>query len=827
MFRWVCAAAAAICLTFALALSAAAQAPPAAKQADPAADIGHPVLESSVHKPLPEQFIWLVMPKGTPDKTDEATPRFFRTTFTVQNVPPDATLYVSAGDHAEAFLNGERVAAGDRDPKSKTYPLVVIASVAKQMRRGVNVLAIQARGGSPLAAKIVPVPEGVMAKAFVITGPGWRASLREESGWEKPDFNDSAWPEAKALGSIDTKVEGYRPWVMKTSNLEWNSDSEMYRWPGYDGISPFLAHLPVTAKKVIDVNPETGGFRNIRALTNADANAEFEVKVPETFPPIPGNGLMHLPMLILDFGREVNGRLEVTSDSPATAEIRLRYGESREEAIRSPYLGTDEVMIPPHSTTYGPKSAFRYALLTFLPNRTTTLRFKSIRADAIYYPVQYRGSFESSDSVLNRIWAVGAYTAHLCMQDAIWDAPKRDRMPWMGDLDVSGKVIDYVFADRFLMQKTMDWLIREAGDPVNHEVNTIPGYSAFWVMGEADYYRHFGDKKYLASLHDPLIQLLDYMTGELNADNVFVNARRGWPFVDWSPELEKDTPEARRATDFEFYRAFSEGAWLLGEMGDSAASAKYQARARSTRGTANHSVLDAKTGTFGSRWQPNAMAIYSGIANEKQASAIWDSVLSQPSKLMISPYYNYYVISAMADAGHRRETLDWIRKYWGGMIEEGATSFWEGYDPSWPKQDFHANLQADDDKGYFVSLAHGWSSGPTAWLAEQILGVQPNAAGFRETTIRPDLAGLEWARGEVPTPTGAISVEYKSSKVLDAHIKIPAEVSATAIFPVCAEQNWVSVNGARTTGQLAEGGKRVEIRLDRAGSYDIHSECVQ
>ena len=51
--------------------------------------------------------------------------------------------------------------------------------------------------------------------------------------------------------------------------------------------------------------------------------------------------------------------------------------------------------------------------------------------------------------------------------------------------------------------------------------------------------------------------------------------------------------------------------------------------------------------------------------------------------LIISPYYNYYVIRAMAEMGHREEALKWIRQYWGGMVDEGATSFWEAYDPSW------------------------------------------------------------------------------------------------------------------------------------------------
>jgi alpha-L-rhamnosidase len=576
---------------------------------------------------------------------------------------------------------------------------------------------------------------------------------------------------------------------------------------------------------VEEIQEGAGHFANITALTQPSTSAEFEIKLPGGVQTAAYSAAA-APTLVLDFGRETNGRLEITPDSREPIRVALQYGESREEAIKSPYLGTNELVIPPHAIAYGPKSAFRYVVLRFLGG-TPPLRFKSIRLDAIYYPVPYRGSFESSDPLLNHIWAVGAYTAHLCMQDAIWDAPKRDRGPWMGDLDVSGDVIDNVFADQFLMKNTMDRLIAQAGNPPTNEVNGIPGYSAFWVMGQADFYRHIGDKKYLRSIHDPLIRLLDYMAGELNDQNLFANTRNAWPFVDWSPEFDKDTPEARQATQFEFYKAFSEGAWLLDEAGDARAGEKYRSRAAAMREAAQQALVDKSTGTFGSRWQANAMAVYSGVADAQQTSAIWERVLSQPSQFMITPYYNYYVISAMAEEGHRREALDWIRKYWGGMIEEGATSFWEGYDPSWPKQDYHAHLQADDGEGYFVSLAHGWSSGATAWLMEQILGIRPTGAGFSQARIRPDLAGLEWARGTIPAPSGPIHVEYETANAgLDAQIDLPDGVNARVSMPVCADENFVMLNGVRTRGESAESGTRAVIVIDHAGHYVVHSNCA-
>jgi hypothetical protein len=453
-------------------------------------------------------------------------------------------------------------------------------------------------------------------------------------------------------------------------------------------------------------------------------------------------------------------------------------------------------------------------------------RYKAIRFDSIYYPVKYQGSFESSDALLNRIWQVGAYTSHLSMQDEIWDAPKRDRAPYGGDLNVSGRVINTVFADHLLMQRTMSDLMPDDKHPVTGDVNGIPGYSAFWVMDLADYYRHTGDRAYLESRRPHLTEMLGYMQKELDERNLYtvIDPKNVFLFVDWSPDLNGDTPELRRASTLEFAKGFADGAWLLSEAGDAAGAAKFSAEADRIKQAAQRYLVYPWNGLFGTRWQSNAMAIFSGVATAKQTAAIWDKVLSHPRQFMISPYYNFYVISAMAASGHRRQALDWIREYWGSMINEGATSFWEGYDPNWPKENFHEMLQADNTQGYIVSLCHGWSSGPTAWLVEQMLGIEPQGAGFSKASIRPDLMGLEWARGTEPTPHGPIAVELRQTSAgMDTRLTLPAGVDAEISLPASAGATTVQVNGHPVAGRPAENGSRLVLELDKPGDYKLEA----
>ena len=60
------------------------------------------------------------------------------------------------------------------------------------------------------------------------------------------------------------------------------------------------------------------------------------------------------------------------------------------------------------------------------------------------------------------------------------------------------------------------------------------------------------------------------------------------------------------------------------------------------------------------------------------------------------------------------------------------------------------------------SLCHAWGASPLYLLGRYYLGVSPTKPGFEEYAVRPDLGGLEWMEGSVPTPNGAIRVSVRN-----------------------------------------------------------------
>jgi alpha-L-rhamnosidase len=792
-----------------------AQSPPPG-QLDPSRVEEHPRLYSSFHTPLTEQYIWTHEEAKTAAKSDAApVEHYFRVRFQLANLPAAATLYLAGLNTGNVYVNGMLASHLAADPMSPLRIHVFELAAAKFLRPGENVLALEvsnARFPRRLVVKLLAAGPDSPGPVLLSSGPQWKGTTNAPNGWEAADFDDAEWDEVATEGAIESNIDFF----------QGNYDDGLYDWTGYEGASPFLAQLYLPAVVVRDAYAGQGSFENLNALQSPpqeDPAQEFTVRLAGAEPLDE-----YVPGVTLDFGREVAGRIEVLSGSDSAATVSVQYGESLGELNNQPYLRVNLLHLSPHGAGHGPKSAFRYARVRFLAGGPV-LRFRAIHLEDIYYPVHYLGSFESSDALLNRIWETGVYTSHLCMQDDIWDAPKRDRERWMGDLDVSGRVIDTVFADHFLMEDTLTRLIGNL--PIERHVNRIPGYSSFWLTGLETYYLHTGRKEYLASMHDRIVQLLEFMDSDFNARNEFINHTNGWLFVDWSNELNGDTPEARTATVLEYVRAYRAGAWLLRQLDDTKNAEHFEERADQL--TRSSRQADWTGDSYGARWQTNAMAVLAGVAEPGQYASIWQNVLSDAGKRtwrpeIITPYYAAYVLDAMAQMNRRPDALAWIREYWGGMIDEGATSFWEAYDPSWPKSNPHVDLQADNTAGYGISLAHGWSSGPAYWLTEQLLGIRPEAPGFSKVAIRPDLIGLSWARGTEPTPNGQIEVDLRDEHGLHAAIILPPGVEATVLFPITPGTTHVQVNGAARTGTATENGTRLAIVLHGAGHYELHAE---
>lgn len=159
----------------------------------------------------------------------------------------------------------------------------------------------------------------------------------------------------------------------------------------------------------------------------------------------------------------------------------------------------------------------------------------------------------------------------------------------------------------------------------------------------------------------------------------------------------------------------------------------------------------------------------------------------------------FYEMEALCTIGEQENVLKDIKAYWGGMLREGATSFWEKYNP----QEQGAQHYAMYNRPYGKSLCHAWGASPIYLLGKYYLGVQPVKEGYKEFSITPVLGGLRWMEGSVPTPQGDIYV-YMDKKT----IKVKATEGKGYVYVTSKKQPKTSVG---TVEKLSDGNYRIYI----------------
>ncbi len=503
------------------------------------------------------------------------------------------------------------------------------------------------------------------------------------------------------------------------------------------------------------------------------------------------------PHAVLDAGAETFARLRVQLRSGGPALLAVTTGESLPEVARYAGRVSDVFELQDGETFATTPTGFRYVKIMGLSSAGDTLLLEPIEIQHVLHDVAPRGSFSCSDPQLDALWALSARTVHLCMQNEIWDGIKRDQLPWMGDLYTEALAAYHVFGDGRLARRSLAVLgeigpapsrpLEEQRYPglvatwktAGGDINGIPSYTLWWVVGLADYLQYTGDRSLIAELADELTAMLDHVAGWVGEDNLW-HSRAGWDYVDWAPV---PAPERQIFCHLLACQVLALGADLL------AACGRPDAPYRQLHGRMVQSARETwwrdGAGEFGSSHHVNAMAIRSGILSPEESAALFARTLAADPPYRMTYWHRYADLDAAARAGQVAWGLDYIRRHWGHALHIGMTALWEAFDATWIGDDPHAvaMIAAEHARygGYETSLCHGWSAGPAIWLHTAVLGVRPAAPGFAAITFHPDLGDLEWAEGTVPTPHGPIRVALHRGRngQTEVEVELPAAVRRT------------------------------------------------
>ncbi|GAJ26364.1 alfa-L-rhamnosidase [Liquorilactobacillus sucicola DSM 21376 = JCM 15457] len=337
----------------------------------------------------------------------------------------------------------------------------------------------------------------------------------------------------------------------------------------------------------------------------------------------------------------------------------------------------------------------------------------------------------SGDPLLDKIDQVSCKTLHDCMQNVFEDGPKRDQRLWLGDLRLQALANYATFDNQKLVKRCLylfGGLTTEDGRisaNIFTQNNPIPDdtflydYSLFFISTLADYFTHYHDTEVLQDLFPIAQQQIEQALQLVNQQGQVVLDSE-WPiFIDWSQEFDKST--CAQAVTIYALRQFIELAQKM-----KISIEPYQVVLDKLTKFATEKLYNQQCGLFvsGSRREINiASQVWMALAKvlpPNQNHELMEKVLNKmfPVTGIATPYMYHHICTALFETQHSAEAIELIKNYWGKMLEYGADTFWEAFQPEKPNFSPYNSMAIN-------SYCHAWSCTP-AYLLRKYLPAEKN-----------------------------------------------------------------------------------------------------
>lgn len=535
--------------------------------------------------------------------------------------------------------------------------------------------------------------------------------------------------------------------------------------------------------------------------------------------------------LLVDFGKEVVGFQEFEVQAPAGAILdfhnfefiqrdgRINLSEGMNNSFR--YVCREGYQAYRTFVRRG----FRYSWIS-VRNLSSEIKIRGVRVIMNTYRQTGAGDFVCSDPALTEIWKVGAHSVRCCSEDTYTDCPSYEQTHWVGDARNEALVDLVVNGDPRLSRhcwiqaaRSLDRSPLVESHVPSGWVNILPAWSFLWMRWAHEHYLMTGDREFARLALGFIDRNVDGFEKRLDSRGLLdIHA---WNMFDWA---QMDTPNDGIVTHqiCLAVQGLKQAAALASLLDNAGLRDRWSALAEKTaRSVDEHLWSDKRqayvdsihkdgrvSDTFSQQTQ--TAAYISGVATGERARRCREIIETPPEGFVTagSPFYMFFVLEVFAREGRYDMMQQTIRDYWGPQIEAGATAFWEQYHP-------HAERLTR-------SHCHGWSSAPTFFLSQYILGVRPLEAGYNTLRIAPHPASLRWAHGRVSTPFGVVAVDWtRDEHRFDLRFETPAGHIADVVLPVEGDVHVVE-GQARIASQnppiLEAFGGRVHVVVHKTDS---------
>jgi hypothetical protein len=514
--------------------------------------------------------------------------------------------------------------------------------------------------------------------------------------------------------------------------------------------TPVLTARPICASRLVSLAPQLGGIELKGELCGGltqpvELGASTESVAPLRV--LPGAPLA-APELTWDFGWVKTGHCQIELEGGG-AVVELHYGESLDT------LRCDVLHCTAGCTQWESfhRRSFRFLKLRFIAlDAPVTIRRVGLLETRYPFPEDVHS--RTGDRFADASFEVSRRTLASTTSHHYEDCPWREQALWIVDARILALANTYLCGDQRVTAKSLRQLFA-LQRPSGAVSATGPKDNAFYFLDFMlhlvpmlmTHYHTTGDRQLLADLRGPVEALCRFVDslrdprGLLNAEGAA--EQQVGIFFDWCRTLHRKgcttILNALYARHLDRLAEFQE----LFEQADEAATARDWAA--QVRRSAREVFYDAEAGLYRDAcpdsggagafsMQANIAAIFADFETGAAAEALLDQAdrvhaLPRPQ----GPAFYFFVFRAMHQLGRHAQILQWMRDYWGGMLERGATTWWEVFEPGLPANryphPFLGQTPTYEREEVPVSLCHGWSCVPAFAIPRYLFGIDLGRVG--------------------------------------------------------------------------------------------------
>jgi alpha-L-rhamnosidase len=731
---------------------------------------GNNVFSQASHNARPWNAQWIAVPN---DDGMQYGVYYFRKNIVLAVKPNTFKIHLSADNRYKLYVNGTLVSLGPArgDTYFWNYETVDIAAY---LTPGANTVAAlvwneaQYRPEAQISVRTGFILQGSTAAEEILnTDKSWKcirdagrypvpgyffAATKGEmvimqqavkGDWTNKTYDDKAWPAADKI--MDGKLKG----------MAWGID-----W----------ALVPST------LPPREMTYQRIPVL-----RLSVGVSVPPMYPEkkvavtIPANTTA---VLLLDQTFETNAYVTLNFSGGKDAGISLGYAEAlfvkgskdglknnRDDITGKEFIGRIDSLVADGSegqsfTTLNFRT-YRYIRL-IVQTKNDPLVMDDLYGTFTGYPFTRTSIFNTDNNEIKQMLDIGWRTARLNAWETYTDCPYYEQLQYIGDTRIQAMVSYYNTSD--------DLLARNALTQIDHSrlaegitkscyptkgTQIISPFSLWYIGMLHDYWRYRNDNEFIK---DKLVGergILDFFSKYQQPDGSLKDVPY-WAFVDWAGNMwgeVKGKDGSAAIYDLQLVLAYQWAAEMEDRIGLQDYAKIYTEKATQLKATIQRKYWDPVKKLYadtkeknGYSQHVNSLAILTGMVNRADMPAVTRSLLSDTSLTQGSVYFKYYLHQALVKAGLGNDYMSWLDIY-RQNIAMGLSTWAEYSDISTSRSDCHA-----------------WGSSPNIEFFRVVLGIDSDAPGFSKVKIEPHLGNLTKVSGEIPHPSGKVTVDYKLEK---------------------------------------------------------------